>query len=136
MHLRLEASGEGNRYDYHLEILRNENWAFLLGAYAAQDSVWDNARKLGRALNQVVFHTATNVPPEFGARLNDQDKHRHGLVFNGMGLFYYNARQFEKSADWFQKAFDFDPKNNVFLLSVANALRNAGMEREALLSLR
>ncbi len=132
VHLRVEASGDGDRYDYHLEILRNENWAYLLGAYTAKDSVRDNVRKLDRALNQVVFHTPTNVPPELEARFNDQDKHRHGLVFNGIGLFYYNARQFENSADWFQKAFAFDPKNNVFLLNVANALRNAGMDREAL----
>jgi tetratricopeptide (TPR) repeat protein len=53
-------------------------------------------------------------------------------VFNGLGLFYYNARQFEKSIVYFQKAFEFEQKSAVYLVNVADAYANTGKQREAL----
>jgi tetratricopeptide (TPR) repeat protein len=126
-----ERPGADGKLIYRIKLLQGRQRAYLVGAYYLSQQKDDN-KNLEEELQRVEFPVPTTPPPDPVSQFSERDKHRHGQVFNGLGLFYYNDRQFEKSAVYFQIAFQFERNSPVFLGNVANAYSNAGKRQEAL----
>lgn len=126
-----ERADLGGKFVYRIKILRRRQWAYLLGSYY-QVKQQDDRKILEDALARVEFVPNTFPIQDPVAEFNERDKNRHGLVFNQLGLFHYKARQFEKSAAYFQTAFEFERNSPVFLANAANAYLNIGKRQEAL----
>lgn len=131
MEFGFDRPSSAGKLAYRVKVLRGQRWAYLVGAYRVTQGM-ENGKLLEDALERVEFPAQTTPPPNLAQQFSERDKRRHGQLFNAMGLFYYNARQFEKSALYFQIAFDLEPKSAVFLENVANAYLNAGKPQEAL----
>lgn len=127
----VEREGNDGKLIYRVKLFKGSQDLYLVAAYYLQQQK-DESKTLEEALDRVEFDnqgkSASNVVQQFSER----DRRRHGLVFNEMGIFYYNARQFEKSAVYFQTAFQFEQKSPIFLANVANAYSSAGKKQEAL----
>ncbi|MDB6066806.1 MAG: hypothetical protein JWR26_3014 [Pedosphaera sp.] len=116
---------------YRVKVLQSHQWAYLIGAYHLQQKN-EKGMMLEETLARVELSTRSNSPSLLAEKFSDADKRRQGLVFNEMGMFHYKARQYEKSAVYFQIAFDFEKKSGVFLSNLANANSLAGKRQEAL----
>ncbi len=125
------ASTAGNKLAYRVKILQQEHKAYLAGAYGKLKEGADGTA-LEEALERVEFPLENAGSTNMSQRYTERDKYRHGLAFNEIGLFYYKAGQFEKSADYFRTGFEFERKSGVFLANAANALASAGKRQEAL----
>jgi tetratricopeptide (TPR) repeat protein len=126
-----DRPGTQGRLVYRVRVLKDEQWAYLLGAYY-EPLRKDDGAILEEALARVEFPEQPAPPSNLAQQFSQQDKRRHGLFFNNTGLFYYKERQFEKSVACFQTAIGFDPQSGVYLVNAANALENAGKRRDAL----
>src|SRR3984957_8822403 len=125
------TSTEGGNLVYRVRALKGAQCAYLIGAYYLAQSK-DESKSLEEALNRVDFPEQIAPPSKLASQFNARDKRRHALVFDGLGLFYFHARQYEKSVDYFRTAFEFDRTSAVYLNNIANAYRNAGRHQEAL----
>lgn len=126
-----ERGSATSQTTYRAKVLSNSKRAYLVGAYQAKGTE-EAGRALEKELARVKFvpENAFVTPPQ--DKLNNSDKQRHGLFFNNLGLFYYRAQQFQKSADYFREGFDFNPQSPVFLENLTRAFWESGKQRDAL----
>ena len=123
-------TGPAEKIFYRIKMLKNLSFAYLVVAYYASNGR-NSDKALEEALARVVFPPAPALPLEPIA-YTSRDKDRNAQAFNQIGLSYYKAKQFEKSAVYFKDACEFDPTNSIYELNVINAFNNLGKRQEAL----
>src|SRR5438034_917156 len=107
--------------------LRMASWALASLGLIAMPSTPESSNS-----RMCWFCASTPGPPVDPKGFNARENAAHGRVFNQMGLFYYNSKQYEKSAPYFKIAFEFERTNDLYLANLVNAFSNASQQRDAL----
>lgn len=104
---------------YRNKILKNKHYAYLL-------TYWcdiDNAKK---DLQSEQLFNAVNFEGQAASKFNwsaatKKTQEAQSAIFNNLGLFYYEAKQFERSIPYFKKASALDPAYGVLHENVVSA---------------
>ena len=127
---QFSRAGTEMNFSFDLQVLQGFGFAYLVAAWVREGSS-DRDQVIADGLSRVEF-PSTPGPPVDPQRFNAREKATHGRVFNQMGLFYYNSKQYEKSAGFFKIAFEFERTNDLYLANLVNAFSNASQQRDAL----
>ncbi len=115
---------EGTNYVYHHKVLKGKECGYLV------TFVTEEANSQAKTLADQVFDAVTfrakqspgnKQPPLTLTALTDREKDVHSEHYNYLGLFYFNAKQYQKSLPLFKTAVRLNPKYNVFVENVLNA---------------
>ena len=121
---------DGDNYHYVLRTVRGNGFGYFIAAWTTSRSA-DRVDELKRAVTRVSFRRRVGVPADT-ARLNQRELTTHGLVFNDLGLFYYRARQYGKSLEYFRTAFEFGRTDATMLQNALDAAAQMNRHPEAL----
>jgi tetratricopeptide (TPR) repeat protein/transglutaminase-like putative cysteine protease len=124
--LRREVGGVAHRY--RVLVAKRGGCGYLFAAWTSQP---DAGPLLETALAQVQFAPQPPSPPA-AAELTGRQKLAHAQVFNDLGLYHYEARQFVQSAEYFRTAFELRQSDPIILLNLVNARIELNQHREAL----
>lgn len=123
----------GQSFEYRIRVVRAENIAYLV---AARQKAGTRAEpSLTEMLDRVKFE-APKVVPEGPAGMAPLERSRHGMVFNGLGLFAYQNGQYRQALEGFMKAAEWSPGDPVMLANALRALEHLEPDEETIAFLR
>ncbi len=128
-------SAKNEEFSYRLRVLHGGGVAYLAAAWV-QSSHPRRDEVLTDGLERVVWPPAPPAPVP-GSRLTEAEKRGHRMFYNGAGMVYFEAHEYERSARFFQAALDLngDKSDTPYLANVVQAWSRAGKQREALAAL-
>ena len=135
---RLIRDVAGAENVYRLWVVRRGDCAYLAavwfdraGAEKAEkkDPKTDTA-ELDEVLARISFDPAAASPKI--AELNPRQRQSQGLLYNDLGMFAYNSRDFGGAIDCFRHAFELQPNDPAILTNLINAHVELQQYREAL----
>jgi tetratricopeptide (TPR) repeat protein len=123
---------EGKSYSYKVRALQGDGFAYFVAAW----TLATNPNKddiLAEAVARVELLSRPATPPD-PKQLSTAEIRSQRLIFNAMGLAYYNAQRYEDSAPFFQKAVAMEgtQSNMVYLANFALAEIQVGAFKPAL----
>ncbi len=136
---RLSREVAGAENEYRLWVVRRGNCAYLAtvwfdraGAEKAEkkDPKTDTA-ELDDVLAQISFDPGAPAGLKI-AELNPRQRQSQGLLYNDLGMFAYNSRDFAGAIDCFRHAFELQPNDPAILTNLINAHVELQQYREAL----
>lgn len=123
---------KGEEYTYQARVLRGDGHAHFVVAWV--DSKHPNGMTLLKdAFSRLEFAQSPQPAPD-PSQFDGAENRTHRLALNSIGLAYYQARQFDRSAAFFQAALKCgrgQPESPI-LANLVLALRATGKNREAL----
>lgn len=126
-----EVSGAENVY--HVWVLRRKGCAYLAAAWierASTPAESTDESALDDALAHVSFDEA--VPSFDAAELGPQQRQAHGVMYNDLGQFAVEARDYAGSISFFERAFELRPDDPTVLSNLVNARVELKQYAEAL----
>ncbi len=117
---------------YRVKVLHGGGFAWLIAAWMVTQSPRRDAI-LNDAFSRVELLETPRPQPDL-TRLDPTEQRVQRYLLNQIGLVYFKARQFERSAPYFQAALelDGDKPDFLYLANLVEAWVNAGKYREAL----
>lgn len=121
----LRRSIEGVDFQYQVKVVKRSGIGYLIAAWSAKPNASDELRW---AVNQVRLD---GKPTAARSTLPDELRYSHAVVFNDLGMFYFNTREFARSIGCFQLAFELNDSDPVVLSNWAQALMESNRYGDA-----
>ncbi|MDP1591580.1 MAG: DUF3857 domain-containing protein, partial [Prosthecobacter sp.] len=115
-------------YEYILRVAMKDQFAQLHVG-------WAEIKKGDLARVRTALDAITLVRPQQPPALSPEKLQDYGLVCNDLGIALYNRNQFKEASAWFQRAYEQTTKDPAILANVADAMRQAGESKAALIYL-
>lgn len=129
---RFEVTREvsGRSYTYRFQVVQQAGRGYLVAAWADKSAPEETIGRLDDFLDR--FGIVENPgPPLTVADLNAQEKSSHAQLFNDLGRYYFNARLFAESNDYFRQAVEVVPNDPVVLVNVITSYRQLNQFQQA-----
>ncbi len=118
----------GVQYDYYLRVIRSGAFCYLIAVWHSHGPTTDAER--AQVADRVRIARPTDAMPVLPLAKREQDWHTK--IINDAGLYYYDARQYEKSITCFKQAFECNKRDEVVLGNYLGTLSDQGRDKEAL----
>ena len=110
---------------YCLWVLRRDSFAYLAASWMEQSvakgtSIDPNPAELNAALRRLQFDNEFRAEID-ATTFNSIERQTHSTVFNELGLFAFNNRDYASAVESFRRAFDLVPNDAVILQNLLNA---------------
>ena len=136
---RLSREVAGAENDYRLWVVRRGDCAYLAAVWfdraaaekAEKTDPLAGTSELNEILSRISFDDAPPAAPKI-VDLNPRQRQSQGLLFNDLGMFAYNSRDFGGAIDCFARAFELQPNDPAILTNLVNAHVELQQYREAL----
>ncbi|MCC7083875.1 MAG: tetratricopeptide repeat protein [Pirellulales bacterium] len=133
--LRREVAGAPNQYQ--LWLLRRGEFAYLVAAWldeAAARTTASSALDLAGLLSRISFDDVMPIAPVANA-LSEPQRQSHSIIYNDLGMFAFNARDYGGAIQAFRRAFELRPSDPAILMNLVNSQIELNRHREALAEL-
>jgi tetratricopeptide (TPR) repeat protein len=126
----LRRTVDAAEYDYAFKIITRKNRAFFVAAWT---SILDG--EINRLEKQVFSSFTLNDQYKKGPiqeLVKKQDHHVYALIYNDIGLYYYKAKLFAPSIDFFIKALSLSSTDETLFINTIDAYAQQQRYQEAL----
>lgn len=115
-------------YDFRLHVYHGKALAYLLAAISTKP---ETKARIHGVLDTVEFEDAGR-PESF----TESESHRHGEIYNNIGLYYFQNGDIHSSLNFFQSSTQYQPTEPAFLSNYTIALERLEKGEAALAFLR